>query len=68
VPKFLQAHSHLLHKGPKPDEPRIVKEQDDSDIEDYDGVRSLRSSAHTTTCFVVEYPISHVTVGAGLRL
>ena len=43
VPKFLQAHSHLLHKGPKPDEPRIVKEQDDSDIEDYDGVRSLHT-------------------------
>ena len=50
VPKFLQAHSHLLHKGPKPDEPRIVKEQDDSDIEDYDGVRSLRLSAHTLAC------------------
>ena len=40
VPKFLQAHSHLLHKGGKPDEPRVVREENDSDIEDYDGVRS----------------------------
>ena len=44
VPKFLQAHSHLLHKGGKPDEPKVEREDNDSDIEDYDGVR-LRCSS-----------------------
>ena len=61
VPKFLQAHSHLLHKGPKPDEPRVVKEQDDSDIEDYDGVRTdgnlfalLRTCQRVESLLVIE--------------
>ena len=72
VPKFLQAHSHLLHKGPKPDEPRIVKEQEDSDIEDYDGVRpdaqlsqnGLHPAAAIDSC---ERRHSHRFICSGLR-
>ena len=58
IPKFLQVHSHLLHKGGKPDEPKVEREDNDSDIEDYDGVRAHQGLRHRK--FNMQFPCSCV--------